>query len=385
VVSGDTRPLRTVSRGVGWRTVADDRSATSKDLVAWDVAERVARQLLWRAQPLAWTVQQRLDSDFAEQTAVAELLVTEATGLSSAAGPAKATVTDRSGWVAANVRSFQRLLRPLSERLANGSPKALRALSPASRAVSGVEVGTLLAWMSGRVLGQYDLLPVDGSDEGDVVYYVGPNIVELERRHDFPPREFRLWIALHEVTHRMQFTGVPWLRDHFLGLVDRGTAFAAPDGRVVLDSLLRAAAEVRAGRNPLAEGGVIGLIASSEQLETLREAQALMSLLEGHGDVVMDLAGAGRIPGARRFGETLRQRRESATGISRTLQQLIGIEAKLRQYAQGEHFVERVREVGGDELLTAVWSGPESLPTLEEIRAPDTWIARVGGVAAARA
>src|SRR6185437_1377169 len=105
----------------------------------------------------------------------------------------------------------------------------------------------------------------------------------LERRHGFPPSEFRLWIALHEVTHRLQFTGVPWMRDYFLGIVERGTSFATPDAKSVLESLRRAAVELRAGRNPLAEGGVIGLVATSEQLETLREAQALMSLLEGHG------------------------------------------------------------------------------------------------------
>ncbi|MCU1495669.1 MAG: Coenzyme biosynthesis-associated protein [Acidimicrobiaceae bacterium] len=365
--------------------MAHEHSGAGADLVAWDVAERVARQLLWRAQPLERSVKDRIETELGELTSLAESLVSDATGLVSSEGPARALVTDRAGWVHANVRSFERLLRPLVERLANGSPRARRALSPTSKAVSAVEVGTVLAWMSGRVLGQYDLLPVEGADDGDVVYYVGPNIVELERRYGFAPSEFRLWIALHEVTHRMQFTGVPWLRDHFLGLVERGTAFAAPDGRVVLDSLLRAVSEVRAGHNPLAEGGVVGLLASSEQIEILREAQALMSLLEGHGDVVMGLAGADRIPGAQRFAETLRQRRESAGGVARTLQQLIGIEAKMRQYAQGEHFVEHVRDFGGDALFSEVWSGPEMLPTLDEIRAPDMWIARVGGVAAARA
>lgn len=359
--------------------------AQTGEVVAWDVAERVARQILWRVPPLDEHVAAQLEEDFAEATAHAEVIVAEITGLRSNRGPARAVVTDRAGWVAANVASFQRLLRPLGERLATGSPRSRRALSPTSRAASGVEVGVLLSWMSGRVLGQYDLLPVDGSDDGDVVYYVGRNVLELERRHGFAPREFRLWIAVHEVTHRMQFTGVPWLRDHFLGLVDRGMSFAAPDGRVVLESLLRAVSEIRAGRNPLAEGGVVGLVASSEQLEMLREAQALMSLLEGHGDVVMAIAGSDLIPGAGRFAEILRERRESVSGLARAVQQLVGLEAKMRQYAQGEHFVERVRADGGDELLSAVWSGAEMLPSLEEIREPERWIARAGGVAAARA
>ena len=365
--------------------MAYDDQRPGNDAVAWDVAQKVARQLLSRVQPLEARLAAQLEADLTEATEHAESIVTELTGLRSSHGPARATVTDRGGWVDANVASFRRLLRPLGERLANGSPRARRALNPASRAASGVEVGLLLAWMSGRVLGQYDLLPADGSADGDVVYYVGPNILELERRYGFAPREFRLWIAVHEVTHRMQFTGVPWLRDHFLGLVERGMSLAAPDGRVVLESLLRAASEIRAGRNPLAEGGVVGLLASSEQLETLREAQALMSLLEGHGDVVMGLAGEDLIPGARRFAETLRERRASASGVARAVQQLVGIEAKMRQYAEGEKFVERVREEGGDDLLAAVWSDPEMLPSLDEIRSPDGWIERAGGVAAGRA
>lgn len=365
--------------------MTEEEASFGVDPVAWDVAERVAGQLLRRAEPVDQATLQRLEDDFAEATALAESLVAQATGLSSGSGPARSFVIDRGGWVRANVASFRRLLRPLGERLAAEPARARRALLPASRAAAGVEVGVLLAWMSGRVLGQYDLLPAQGSEPGDLVYYVGPNVAELERRHGFAPKEFRLWIALHEVTHRMQFTGVPWLRDHFLGLVERGTSLATFDGRVVLDALLRAASELRAGRNPLAEGGVVALLASSEQLATLREAQALMSLLEGHGDVVMSLAGESRIPGAARFAETLRRRRESATGVARLLQQVVGVEAKLRQYAQGEHFVEQVRAAGGDELLARVWSGPEMLPSLEEIRSPERWIARVGGVAAARA
>ncbi len=351
--------------------------------VAWDVAERVARTVLSQAKWPGSTYLGQAESDFAEASTLAESLVSDVTGLRSSAGPTRSVVTDRLGWVQANLRSFERLLVPLGERLARGSAKSRRALSPASRSAAGVEVGLLLAWMSSRVLGQYDM-PADDGD-GDVVYYVVPNIAELERRHGFEPREFRLWIALHEVTHRMQFTGVPWLRGHFLGLVERGIEVGAPDGRVVLDSLVRAASELRAGRNPLADGGIVGLLASSEQLVTLREAQALMSLLEGHGDVVMGLAGAGSLPGAERFAETLRRRRESASGIARTIQQVVGVEAKLRQYAQGEHFVERVLAVGGDELFSQVWSGPDALPTLDEIRDPDRWVERVTEVARARA
>jgi coenzyme F420 biosynthesis associated uncharacterized protein len=234
--------------------------------------------------------------------------------------------------------------------------------------------------MSTRVLGQYDLLiGEDGESPGDVVYFVGPNVLALERRHGFPPREFRLWIAIHELTHRAQFTGVPWMRPHFLGLVDRGVAIAAPDPKDLLASLTRSAGEIRAGRNPLADSGLVGMLATPEQLTTLHSIQALMSLLEGHGDVTMNRAAADQIPGAKRFADTLQTRRDSAGGVVKLIQQLLGFEAKMRQYREGELFVEAVEAAGGTQLLARVWEAPERLPTLEEVREPARWIARLGG------
>ncbi|HLX78420.1 MAG TPA: zinc-dependent metalloprotease, partial [Acidimicrobiales bacterium] len=236
--------------------------------------------------------------------------------------------------------------------------------------------GLLLTWMASRVLGQYDLMPNEGDDSGGLVYFVGPNVVTLERRFGFDPAEFRLWLALHEVTHRLQFTGVDWMRPYFIGLIERGTSVGVPDVRAVLDSLRRAAADFWEGQNPLADGGIVGLIASSEQLATLRDAQALMSLLEGHAEIVMARAGAAEVPNAAHFGEVLAQRRASARGLVKLAQQLVGIEAKLRQYSEGRHFIEAVEAEGGDALFSRVWEGPEMLPSLDEIRSPSRWIAR---------
>ena len=356
---------------------------STPEIVAWDVAERVARQSLRLAPapPLSASELASLRDDFAAATQRAEHLVAEATGLRSAAGPVRALVTDRAGWVEANIASFRRLLSPVARRIV-ASPKGRRATHPVSKAAAGTEVGLLLAWLSGRVLGQYDLLPIDET-AADAVYYVGPNVRELERRHDFPPAEFRLWIALHEVTHRLQFTGVPWMRSHFLGIVERGTDVGTPDVSALLQSLRRAATDVRAGRNPIAEGGIVSLLASSDQLATLREAQALMSLLEGHGDVVMSSAGNNEVPDAEHFGDVLRRRRAEVGPVARAVRQLIGIEGKMRQYAEGEQFVEAVLRAGGEALFARVWEAPDMLPTMEEIRQPERWISRVEGRAAA--
>jgi len=179
------------------------------------------------------------------------------------------------------------------------------------------------------------------------------------------------------VTHRAQFTGVPWMRDHFRSLVHQSLDSLDPDPRRFLEALRRAVDEIRAGRNPLDDGGIVSLLATPDQHAVLLKVQGLMSLLEGHGDITMDRAGADRIPSADRFARVLRERRASVQGPARLLQKLLGLEAKLRQYEQGERFIEAVEREGGVELLDRAWQGPEWLPSLPEIRDPASWIARV--------
>src|SRR5438477_5301017 len=346
------------------------------DPISWDLAERIAVRVAGH-EPFADSYHYAsLEPDFAEFTAQAEELVAAETGLRSLSGPARARVTDRAGWVRANLASFRRLLRPITEKL--GKRMSAGPLTPVARAVTGAEVGGLLGWMATRVLGQYDLLIAenDRPEEQDLVYYVGPNILSLEKRYGFPPREFRLWLALHEVTHRAQFTGVPWMREHFLSLVDESLGAVDADPRRILDAIRRAAEQVRAGRNPLDDGGLVTLLASPEQHAVLQRLQGLMSLLEGHGDVTMDRAGRAYVPSADRFARVLRQRRQSS-GLTKVVQKLTGIEAKLLQYEQGERFIEAVEREGGPALLETVWRGSEWLPTLPEIRAPELWLERV--------
>jgi coenzyme F420 biosynthesis associated uncharacterized protein len=354
------------------------------DPVDWALAEKVAVRVGGR-DPFAQSYHYAsLQPDFEELTAEAEALVAEVTGLRSLSGPARARVVDRASWVRANIRSFQRLLRPLTDRLA--TKMATGPVQTVGRLATGAEVGTLLGWMSTRVLGQYDLLLVEDEepDEQDIVYYVGPNILALEKRFAFPPREFRLWLALHEVTHRAQFTGVPWMRDHFVSLVERSMGTIDPDPKRFVAALRRAVDEVRAGRNPLDEGGLVALLASDEQRDVLRQVQGLMSLLEGHGDVTMDRAGGDRIPSAPRFQRVLRQRRAQSGALARNLQKLVGLEAKMRQYEQGEEFIAAVESVGGTALLDRAWDRPENLPTLDEVREPSRWIDRMAEVAETR-
>ena len=369
--------------------------ARGPGLVDWRVAERVAAWAIARRPSNVLYDAEELSRSFATATSRAEELVAESTGW-RAPTPARSIVTDRVGWARANVASFQRLLTPAlakferrreekrEERRRSRPPWLVDLPAPiastvamAGRSASGAQLGAVLAWMSTRVLGQYDLLLTEEmAEDQDLLYYVGPNVVELEQRHGFAPEEFRLWLALHEVTHRCQLTAVPWLRGYFLSLVDEAIEpFQVAPSRLA-EMVRRTAEQLRSRQSPLDDAGVLGVVASEEQLEAIRRLQAMMSVLEGHGDVTMDRAGAADVPGAARFSQVLRERRQSVKGPAKVLQQVLGLEAKLRQYQQGEEFIHAVEARGGSELMDRVWRGPEWLPTLEEIREPQRWITR---------
>jgi len=347
--------------------------------VDWDLARKVATRAGAR-KPFAHAAvdDPTLASDFAELTVQAEALVAAETGLRSLAGPARAQVADRAMWVDANVASFRRLLRPLLEKM---EPKVSGSrLSPVARRVSGIELGVMLGWMSTRVLGQYDLLVPD--DRGEAVYYVGANVLALEKRFAFRPRDFRLWIAIHEVTHRAQFVGVPWMRDYFLSLVRQVFELVDPDPRALARALGNAVEAIRRGQNPLDEGGLVSLIATPEQRGVLGQVQALMSLLEGHGNFVMNDLGHRHVAGDERMARVLHQRRQVG-GVVAQLHKLLGLEQKMRQYEVGERFVRGVVDLGGPRAIDHAWAAPENLPQPAELDDPVAWLTRVDRMPAA--
>ncbi|HEX5616424.1 MAG TPA: zinc-dependent metalloprotease [Acidimicrobiia bacterium] len=361
--------------------MTDRGTRAGPDPIDWGHARRVARTVAGR-EPLAESyLGASLAADFSALTTDAEALVAEFTGL-RATVPATAALLDRGAWVDANVDSLRRLLGPLTARLGkrlHGGPFA-----PIARATAAAEMGFLLGFLAKRVLGQYDLLVLEGDESADApggsvadaVYYVGPNILAIEKRYAFRPRDFRLWIALHEVTHRAQFNGVPWMRAHYLSLVEQMLSLVDPDPFVIFRALGNAADELRAGRNPLDQGGLVALFATTEQRAVLDQVQALMSLLEGHGNYVMSVLGQEHVAGEERMARVLSARRRR-TGLGAQIHKLLGFDAKMRQYEVGERFVRAVVDAGGPAALDHAWSDPSALPTLAELDAPDAWLARV--------
>ncbi|WP_405558789.1 zinc-dependent metalloprotease [Streptomyces sp. NBC_01171] len=301
-------------------------------------------------------------------------------------------VVDRPGWVRANVAGFRELLRPLldkmQERRGPGAGNAV--LGAVGGKVTGVELGMLLSFLSSRVLGQYetfapaapDLPAGNAPGGGGRLLLVAPNIVHVERELDVDPHDFRLWVCLHEETHRTQFTAVPWLRDHLEGEIQAFLAETDVDPMTFLERI-RDAAQSLAGGRPEGEqedGGrsLVELVQSPAQREILGRLTAVMSLLEGHADFVMDGVGPEVVPSVAEIREKFQQRRaKGASRLDLALRKLLGLDAKLRQYRDGERFVRAVVDEVGMDGFNRVWTSPNTLPTKAEISDPAGWVARV--------
>jgi coenzyme F420 biosynthesis associated uncharacterized protein len=363
--------------------VVPAQADTELSPIDWGVAERVAIRTSGRTEFSRSQAAVSMPAEFRYLTETAQGLVEEYTGLCSLAGPAPAEVIDRPRWIRANIEAFRHVLDPLARKLTRRdddvavapATAAARAGRAVSRRLLGVELGVLLGFLSQRVLGQYDLILPD--NDGGIVYYVGPNIHQLENRLGFSPRDFRLWIALHEVTHRTQFTGVSWMRPYFLGLVDATLGAFDPDPRRFLDVVGDAVGRLRRGESIFGDDGVVGMFATPEQRRSLEKVQALMTLLEGHGNVVMDRVGAKHVRGQAEMSSALRQRRRQG-GLAKIILRAFGMEMKVRQYEEGERFVGQVETARGPRGIDPAWSSSEALPTLEEIRGgASAWLARV--------
>ncbi|MEV6571785.1 zinc-dependent metalloprotease [Streptomyces sp. NPDC051577] len=300
-------------------------------------------------------------------------------------------VVDRAGWVKANVAGFRELLGPLlgkmQERRA-GTPGG-SVLGAVGGKVTGVELGMLLSFLASRVLGQYETfapaaLDLPGSTGGGRLLLVAPNIVHVERELEVDPHDFRLWVCLHEETHRTQFTAVPWLRAHLEGEIQTFLGATEMDPMTILERLREAAQSFAGARSDDERGeegrSLVELVQTPEQREVLGRLTAVMSLLEGHADFVMDGVGPEVVPSVAEIREKFQQRRASGAGrLDATLRKLLGLDAKLRQYRDGERFVRAVVGQVGMDGFNRVWTSPNTLPTKAEIAKPADWVARVHG------
>ena len=350
----------------------------SDEPVDWALAERVGRSVAGRAVTPHVDLN-RLSDEVNRFAPEAEALIAAETGLSPAT-PASVQVIDRGTWVQLNLQAFRTLLRPLLERHLGTQSRPAgavgRAMIGAGRTTLAAELGGMLGWMSRRVLGQYDSLA--GAGTGEAVYLVGVNLAVVEQTMRFVPLDFRRWVTLHELTHRAQFTAVPWMRDHYLGLVDEVLAADRLDPSAVVARLRSTLTDRAAAKQQIRDGGVAALMADEGQRAAMHRIAGLMSLLEGHGNHVMNRAGVAVIPDVDRFHRTLEERRANVNPIQRLVMQVLGLQAKLDQYAAGERFIEALEAASpADRLIDRCWADQTGLPDLDEIRDPSKWLARM--------
>jgi coenzyme F420 biosynthesis associated uncharacterized protein len=348
-------------------------------MVDWDLAGRTARKLVGpgpeTTREEAASVVRELHS--AAATAVAH--VEELTGMRALpGGPVpEVAVVDRPGWVDANTAGMAALLDPLVAALPAKQETRPGPLATAigSRA-TGVQAGGVLAFLSSRVLGQYELFGTGGR-----LLLVAPNIVDAERKLGVDPADFRLWVCLHEVTHQLQFTAFPWLRDHLEAQIGEFVEAAdlTPDVlRERLRDVLRGVGDALRGGDG-DDAGLMALVQDPRQRAVLDRVTAVMSLVEGHAEFVMDGVGPDVVPSVKTLRKRFAQRRKGRGPLDRVLRRLLGLEQKMKQYAEGRVFVGGVVDLVGMEGFNRVWDGPANLPRIEELTAPERWVERVHG------
>ncbi len=315
---------------------------------------------------------------------------------------AAVVVVDRPGWIQANASGFRTVLEPLTAKIAAKRSQPAAPLTDAVGAkVTGVQTGTLLAFLATKVLGQYELFPPYGRplDDPDLppgrLLLVAPNIVAAEREMGVDPRDFRLWVCLHEETHRVQFGAVPWLRGHLMQEMAAFVDATEVDASALAERLKAAASAaygaVREGFDPGYDsdadgdpggsrgGSLVEAVQTPAQRGILDRITALMSLLEGHADFVMDGVGPSVIPSVADIRARFQTRRKEVSRVEAVLRRLLGVDAKLRQYRDGERFVRGVVERVGMDGFNQVWTDAEHLPTRAEIADPAAWVTRHHG------
>ena len=319
---------------------------------------------------------ERLVRDLQGAVPRAEELVAARSGI-PAPPPVRWGIVDRNAWVEANVKGMTQMIAPLADRIGRRMDPLPWASRAAQTLAVSAEVGALLGFVSRRVLGQYDLLVPEDDERGTPLYFVGVNMVETVRRHGFVPEEFALWVALHEVTHRFQFEGVPWLRPRFIELVHTYLGSVELDAKAFTRRLASAFRRLTSRSVPPEEKSPIYLLSSDRQRELLAQIQALMAVVEGHGNYVMDAIGRQVLPSFERMRSVFSTRREQTSALQRAIGHAIGLEMKLRQYELGQRFCDGVVAQQGEESLARLWTEPSRFPTMEELREPQLWLSRV--------
>lgn len=343
-------------------------------MIDWILAEKIAGYVAGTSNARVPT------SDLAELAAESELRVVAYTGLQPADPLPPPEGISRKEWVSSNLGAMRQLLDPVLERAGKGFGPLRPAMQIGIGVVLTTEVGVVVGYLAQRVLGQYELVLLEepANDRPPRLLFVLPNLGQAVKAFGADEREFMTWVALHEVTHAVQFAGVPWLHGHLSGLVrellrsaelriDTPRRFRLPSG-----------AEVKRVGRALRRGDLVSIFTNQAERDTLDRVQATMAVIEGHAEHVMDAVAPDLLPSLPRLRESLDRRRQTQSFLSRLIGRLLGLEMKLKQYDRGKFFCDAIVEHGGTDALRHVFASPGALPTMIEIEDPPAWLVRNG-------
>lgn len=365
-----------------------ESSEQARSLVNWELAASTAARLAPAGPALTSSEIGKAVDNLRHLADVSVPHVHDITGLEAARDlrDSHVLVVDRASWAKANTQSFAVMLQPALEKMLE---KRHGSLTPAaanvSGAITGSQLGAVLAFLSSKVLGQYDpfvaLAPGSVAHPAGRLLLVAPNIITVERELNVVPDDFRLWVCLHEQTHRVQFAAAPWLRNHMLEEIENLSTHLIGNVDTLMERAAAAARSLRdrtdSGSMP-GRGAILDLLQDPEEKAALSHLTAVMSLLEGHANVVMDAVDATIVPSVKTIRERFTDRGKDRGMIEKFIRSLLGLDAKMRQYSDGAKFVRAVVAVAGMEGFNRVWESVENLPTEPEIHDAKLWLERMG-------
>jgi coenzyme F420 biosynthesis associated uncharacterized protein len=341
-------------------------------MIDWVIARRIATFVAGTGDAPA------PKADLAALATEAQERVVAYTGLQPARPLPPPEGIGRREWVDSNIDSMRLLLDPVLQRAGDNLGPLKPAMEIGMGIILSTEVGVVVGYLAQRVLGQYELVLLDEAVENRPprLLFVLPNLGQAVQAFGAEEQQFMTWVALHEVTHAVQFAGVPWLHAHVAGLVRE--LLTSAEVRLEAPRKLRIPStdEVKRVLGHLREGDFISIVTTTPERDTLDRVQAVMAVIEGHAEHVMDAVAPDLLPSLPKLRAALDRRRRSQSGLSRLVARLLGLELKLKQYEQGKFFCDAIVRERGPAALQHLWSSPELLPTLAEIRNPDAWIER---------
>jgi coenzyme F420 biosynthesis associated uncharacterized protein len=340
-------------------------------VVDWVLAERIARYVAGSGDARPPTA----DLDVVAQES--ERRVTAYTGLKPARPLPPPEGISRREWVQSTIDAMRQLLDPVLQRAGEGLGPLRPAMQIGIGLVLSTEVGVVVGYLAQRVLGQYELVLLEEvEDRPPRLLFVLPNLGQAVQAFEADEDEFITWVALHEVTHAVQFAGVPWLHGYIAGLVRE--LLETAELRMESSRSLRMPTgdEIRRVFSALRHGDLVSVVATPTERATLDRVQAVMAVIEGHAEHVMDAVAPDLLPSLAKLRRALDRRRRSQSALSRLVARLLGLDLKLRQYEQGKRFCDAVVEKAGPDALRYVFTSPDALPTLGELDAPERWLER---------